>query len=334
MESVPEFIVLSGLQGSGKSYYARMWQAERADDRTRINYDDLRLELFGANWKWNRADEERMKAIAEQRAVEAVEAGKSVIIDNTNLSEKVRNKWMQLGRSLGATVVQHEINTPIEDCIRRDRRRSGGARVGRGVIERMALFYGFIDWDDVDGQFIIVDIDGTVADISQRLHHVKQKCLTCGAEAEKIGTAFGEKSKGYQCSNAVCHKPNISKKNWPAFFADVANDKPIQPIIDLVWDLANKYNVLFVTGRDTSIAKETEDWLDQHFKEQGCDEPFYSHLFMRNNGDSRPDYEIKAEILELLPKKRIVYILEDRDQVVSMYRKAGMTVLQSAKGDF
>lgn len=323
MNSIPEMIIVSGLPGGGKSTYAKMWLSEDPDHRTRINYDDLRIMLFGNGWKFNRADEEKMKGVARQMATEAINAGKSVIIDNTNLNEKVRDAWANLAKSLGATVSQVEMDTPIEECIRRDALRE--VRVGRGVIERMALFYGFIDWNDYDGKFIIVDIDGTVADITHRVGFVRPICIDC--------QLFAVKGK---CPNEKCESKAISKKNWKAFFSNVKADKPIKPIVDMIDNLARYYNILFVTGRDTSIAKDTEDWLNKHFSEdyQGESMPYYTHLFMRNSGDSRPDYEIKAEILELLPKARIAFVLEDRQQVVDMYRKEGLTVLQCGEGQF
>ena len=55
---------------------------------------------------------------------------------------------------------------------------------------------------------------------------------------------------------------------------------------------------------------------------------------MRNSGDRRPDVEVKQEILDYLPKDRIRCVLDDRDQVVDMWRKNGLTCLQVAEGTF
>jgi hypothetical protein len=55
---------------------------------------------------------------------------------------------------------------------------------------------------------------------------------------------------------------------------------------------------------------------------------------MRQAGDSRQDTITKKEILDLIPKDRIAYVLEDRDRVVEMYRSEGLTVLQPAKGSY
>lgn len=82
-----------------------------------------------------------------------------------------------------------------------------------------------------------------------------------------------------------------------------------------------------VSGRDTSIGIETEDWLDRH-----C--ITYNHLLLRQAGDHRPDVEHKLEILDFIPLERIAYVLEDRDRCVEAYRAKGLTVLQVVKGDY
>ena len=86
-----------------------------------------------------------------------------------------------------------------------------------------------------------------------------------------------------------------------------------------------------MSGRPIDKAgKATEDWLRTHLNP----EMPIKHLFMRNSGDFRKDYVIKQEILDLLPKDRIRYVLDDRDQVVEMWRKNGLTCLQVADGRF
>lgn len=325
----PELIVLSGLPGSGKSTYAKAWLSEDPDARVRINYDEMRLARFGPNWTFNRKQEDEVKLAAIRTASESIAAGLSVVIDNTNLPRRVRAEWETLGAHLGATVIEEEIDTPIDVCIARDRARLNreGGRVGRAVIEMMALRYGFIDWNDYDGQFVIVDIDGTVADCSHRLHHINPA------------------PHDDQCNKIHCtcllrgYKP---KKNWPAFQATVDQDKPIMPVINLIRRLGECCypnsrgcscdpkpiaHTIFVTGRDTSIGIQTEDWLYKH----GL---YPTMLLMRNSGDHRPDVEVKKDILDLLPKERIAYVIEDRDRCVQLYRENGLTVLQPANGAY
>ncbi len=296
-----EILILCGLPGSGKSTYAAEWIAEDPETRVRINYDSIREELYGPRWKFNHPEEKAMKAHALARANGVLMEGKSLVIDNTNLTEKARKPWMDLATTYGIVPQITEMDTDLWDCVYRDSGRPNtgevnGSRLGRAVIERMALFTGWIDWDDTEYRgmsFVIVDVDGTLADCSHRKHFIEEK-----------------------------------PKRYDAFFKACHEDTLIEPVANLVEMLADRYHVIIVSGRPTDFCGiPTEDWLDRHGIR-------YEHLFMRQGGDYRPDYVIKQEILDLLPKERIAYVLDDRDQVVDMWRRNGLTTLQVNKGDF
>jgi hypothetical protein len=59
---------------------------------------------------------------------------------------------------------------------------------------------------------------------------------------------------------------------------------------------------------------------------------------MRNAGDHREDYIVKEELLDQIiarfPGQAIGGAFEDREQVVTMYRKRGLRVFQVAEGKF
>lgn len=319
-------VLLQGLPASGKSTEARKWVSEAwvseaSGQRLRINYDDLRDRMFGPAWKFNREDESHMKSMALKQARNWLNAkdGNSIIVDNLNLTENARKPWMLLAEELGQEVRIQEMETPIDECIRRDRLRPGKQRVGEAVITRWALTTGNIDWRSWLGEFIIVDLDGTLYDPTARRHHlipvlkhhagcelstanvVEGKCLTCGAKA---------------------------KADWPAFFREVELDPIIPRIRDLVVELASIYQVLIVSGRPHDLCGiKTEDRLK-------ADKIPYELMFMRPAGDYRSDVIVKQEILDHLPKDRIAYVLDDRNAVVDMWRKNGLTCLQVANGDF
>ena len=56
-------------------------------------------------------------------------------------------------------------------------------------------------------------------------------------------------------------------------------------------------------------------------------------LYMRKDGDTRPDYVIKPELVKDFIDD-IYMVFEDRDQVVKMWRDLGITCLQVANGDY
>jgi hypothetical protein len=59
-------------------------------------------------------------------------------------------------------------------------------------------------------------------------------------------------------------------------------------------------------------------------------------LFMRKSGDYRKDSVVKKEIYERHIKEdfNVEFVLDDRDQVVKMWREQGLVCLQVAEGNF
>ena len=119
-------------------------------------------------------------------------------------------------------------------------------------------------------------------------------------------------------------------------YAKVGEDRPDWHIIHLVRLYSQAgYSIVITSGRpssrkDVNVRKLTVDWL---MREQV---PF-DELFMRQEGDYRPDYEVKSEIYEnyILPLGyQVDFALDDRDQIVKMWRALGIKTLQVEPGDF
>ena len=108
-------------------------------------------------------------------------------------------------------------------------------------------------------------------------------------------------------------------------------DKPHQDVIDLVKDLTSleKYRIIITTGRDGVCEQETKDWLTDN----GV---MYDDFYIRPKGDFRKDNIIKSEIYmdHIRPKYDVQFVIDDRDQVVEMWRSLGLRVLQVAPGNF
>ncbi|MDX3260801.1 AAA family ATPase [Streptomyces sp. MI02-2A] len=113
----------------------------------------------------------------------------------------------------------------------------------------------------------------------------------------------------------------------------VGEDAPQRDVIDLVnvvWE--GGAHVHFISGRDGSCRGETREWLARHVGEWARTTP----LSMRPAGDTRKDAVVKEEIYrsEVLGKYNVWFVLDDRDQVVQMWRGLGLRVLQVAPGNF
>ena len=142
-------------------------------------------------------------------------------------------------------------------------------------------------------EVVIFDIDGTLADISQRVHFVQSK-----------------------------------PKNWDAFNAGMTTDKSIYAMVrlcNLLYEAG--LHIVLCSGRNEEHRPETIEWLNK----EGVQ---YHELLLRRNNDRRQDAIVKREMLRHLDKSKILFVVEDRSQVVDMWRAEGLTCLQCAPGEF
>ena len=107
---------------------------------------------------------------------------------------------------------------------------------------------------------------------------------------------------------------------------DIVNE-PVADILKTYF--LNGYTILLASGRSEQHRPQTERWLQKYSIQHNA-------LFMRPAGDSRKDAIIKREIYEQHMQGRytIKFVLDDRNQVVELWRSLGLTVLQVAEGDF
>jgi hypothetical protein len=130
---------------------------------------------------------------------------------------------------------------------------------------------------------------------------------------------------------ALMGKSQLGRRHF-ADWSRVGEDDPNPPIIRLVRMFRRAgFTVIYVSGRDEVCREQTLMWLDHHL-EAIPDE----RLLMRPRKDNRPDHEIKLEIYrrDIEPKYRVAWVIDDRNQVVKMWRSLGLTVLQVADGEF
>jgi FMN phosphatase YigB (HAD superfamily) len=145
---------------------------------------------------------------------------------------------------------------------------------------------------DID--IIICDLDGTLADITHRLHFIQNK-----------------------------------KKDWPQFFEACVNDKPIYNTINVINTLAYNYEVYITSGRNDVVKEITQFWLLKHgityhkllMRKAGDYRP-----------DSV--VKLEWLVNGLIPKERILCAFDDRQRVVDMWRNEGITCYQVAEGNF
>jgi len=177
---------------------------------------------------------------------------------------------------------------------------------------------------------IIFDIDGTVLDISHRLHLLGLKESTPPSERAKPNSS--QRWKDFR---------DPKKKRW---------DEPIMPIIEVARAMAKSGNqIIFLSGRIRDEAEGTIESLQRFFEFDRIlnpNDPFDQTnfkfgkqrnlipLYMRANKDYNPDTVTKANLYNkvLADGYKPVLVFDDRPSVIRMWRDKGLLVADVGKG--
>jgi hypothetical protein len=165
-----DLAILIGLQASGKSGF---YHSHLAATHVHVSKDLLR----------NNRRPARRQA---QLITEALTAGRSVAVDNTNATVELRKELIDLGRSHGARVSGYYLGARLEDCLRRNAARSGQQRVPdvglfavASVLVRPSCAEGFDHLFYVtlgsDGTFVIQPWDETQGGALERANDPQEK---------------------------------------------------------------------------------------------------------------------------------------------------------------
>jgi phosphoglycolate phosphatase-like HAD superfamily hydrolase len=143
----------------------------------------------------------------------------------------------------------------------------------------------------------IFDIDGTLADLTHRLHF--------------IGPT----------------------PDWDAFFMAATDDKPIWEVITVARALkAAGHRVIMVTGRSEISRDLTVEWL---LKYRVPCHHLYMRTKDDHREDNVVKSELLDKVIEANHELETMGgVFEDRQMCVDMFRARGLRVFQVAKGDF
>ena len=295
-----KLILTRGIQGSGKTTWARQWVEEDPENRIRINNDDIR-NMLGKYWVTSR--ENLVSSIKKNMAEEAINRGYDIVVDNMNLNPKEVLFWKDMVKmaNMDPDGYQYEIEfkdffIPLEECIRRDAMRPNP--IGEKVIrETWKRYKHFIQTTEVEKY---VD--------NLRKYTGKPKCIVIDMDS------------------TMCF--NVTKRPWFGEGAaeGMINDVPNTGMCDMIRKLQEDFTIVVATGRDTTQEAVTKEWLAK----QGINA---DEFYFRTNKDYRKGVVVKKEQIEaILEKYDIVAIFDDCEPIVNMYREMGLTVLQPNKG--
>lgn len=135
-----KIVLCRGIQGSGKTIWAKQWVLEDPEHRVRFNNDDIR-NMLGKYWVTSR--EHLVSDIKKDFMVSAMEFGYDIVVDNMNFNPKEIEYYENLVDStLGYmncySLEYKDFFIPLEVCIERDSKRENpiGEEVIRKTYER------------------------------------------------------------------------------------------------------------------------------------------------------------------------------------------------------
>lgn len=306
--------ITRGYSGSGKSTWARE-QQDKDKNVLLVSRDDIRREFLGYKTK-TKTDRytEQFVTNVERRIVKAgLSEGKHVIVHDTSLVLRFAREWAALAQQEQAEFHVQDFEVSLDMCLFRNSVRPELERVPVEVILDQAKRWPISQWqevtpkprthDDPPARFepdpslpeaIIVDLDGTLCIKGDRDIYDASKC--------HLDTA----------------------------------DEAVSRIAGWAW--TEGWHVIFLSGRGEEHRIQTEKWLLR----EGWHDSMQSETgrihgpFMRPEGDRRPDFKVKADLFEEHVRGRfnVKFALDDRNQIVDLWRGMGIKTLQVDYGNF
>lgn len=321
---MPVLHITRGLPGCGKTVLARQ-MVDGVDPRgslVRVNRDDLRRMMLPSDYRAPERDLEYTVTRAQHAMIGTLlHSGRDVICDDTNLSARHVRALLEVAVQAGANwSILDMTHVPLEVCIHRDSLREGAEHVGEVVIHRMHS--QFIAQHH--GKPLPVPDAPFVAD-RDPYADVEPYTVPVGAARRVV---------------LVDLDGTLALMNGRSPYDEtrVEEDEPNIPVIETLAGLvAVGLMPVFLSGRTSGCRAATLNWLRRHVLPAiGWRDNASIELHMRAVGDQRPDHVVKLQMFDDLIRGcyDVAVALDDRDQVVKLWRRLGITCLQVAEGAF
>lgn len=290
-----------GLPASGKSTWAKQYMRDRnflGEKWKRINKDDLRAMLDES--RWSRQNESFVLDTRDYLITTALLHGFNVIVDDTNFAPKHETKIKETISLMNGTHPKISLNHKFE------------------------IEFQIKDFSDVSPEECIKrDLARPNSVGSKVIMQMYNQYIKPKAEPIKKDPQLP------LC--IVCDLDGtLCLFDGDPYERDFTQDRVNEPVADIVRRFAESgTKVFYVSGRKDKFRGQTETWLKKYMLD-------YASPLMRKTDDERKDAIVKKEIYEesIKGKYNVQFVLDDRNQMVDMWRDLGITCLQVEEGDF
>lgn len=295
-------IMYKGLPGCGKSTAAREEQGKDPKHVVIVNKDDIRLEM---KQDWNLDVEKEVLRKRDFEVSKALSKGLTVISDDTNFAKVHQKRLRELAKKYKSVFeVRDFSDVPLDVCLQRNAARFENdpeqlqhVKVPEAVIKEMAAKYVAVPVQVLD-----LELEPYVRPMDT------PEAILCDLD----GT--------------LC----LHNGRSPYEYEKCDTDLPNKAVVKLVQDLDQLgVTIVYLSGREDSAREKTEVWIQKHVGP-------VERLLMRRAGDYRKDSVVKLELFNEHVREQydVRFVLDDRDQVVKLWRQLGLTCLQVAEGAF
>lgn len=293
-----ELIITRGLPASGKTTWARRVVVTEIG-WARLSRDEMREDYFNVYGIGTDQQEMAITDLMHRMCRAYLDNGINVIIDATNLRLRHAREYATIALEAGAMFTVKDFGTDVDTCVARDKRRD--MPVGEAVIRDMAA--RFRDRPEVTPRVKAAEfpIEPYVPPVA------RPRAILVDID----GT--------------LAHMDGRSPYEWER----VAEDKVDGNLARIIGALNFHYHVIVMSGRDSKCRDVTQKWLDDNRIPHDA-------LFMRPEGDNRPDTIIKYELFNehIRENYNVECSFDDRSRVVALWRDLGIPCYQVAPGDF
>lgn len=298
-----KIILTVGCPGSGKSTWTREFIAKNPGFFN-INRDDYRQSIMGHDardeYKYTKKKETLVTDMQHTTAHTMLmqDGTKGVVISDTNLNPERRAVWEQFAKELGHKIEYQVFDVPWTELVKRNSKRGSKAvpiDVLRSMYGHMRTYLGLPVYEGTPGKPKAV-----IFDVDGTLAKMVDRSPY---DLEKCDT-------------------------------DVINPMVVE--LSKMYDRQG-YQIIVVSGRECGTKEDPMKYyrMTRKWVEDFAGVPLVMQC-QRLQGDDRKDDVVKEEIFweKIAPHFDVKLAIDDRQNVVEMWRRIGVECWQVAHGDF